>query len=83
MSDKTFLLLPTGYDNFAKIRTSNRYYVDKTAYLKTVFSEEIPSDGKTEPDSSAVLLFTRPRRLCKNTKSGNQRVFYQQYSEEI
>ena len=65
MSDKTFLLLPTGYDNFAKVRTSNRYYVDKTAYLKTVFSEEIPSDGKTEPDSSAVLLFTRPRRFGK------------------
>ncbi len=65
MSNKIFQSLPTGYDNFAKVRTSNRYYVDKTAYLKTVFSEEIPSDGKTEPDSSAVLLFTRPRRFGK------------------
>ena len=39
--------------------------MDKTPYLKTVFSEEIPADGKTFVDGSSVLLFTRPRRFGK------------------
>ena len=65
MSHKTFLLLPTGNEIFYDVITKNRYYVDKTPYLKTVFSEEIPADGKTFVDGSSVLIFTRPRRFGK------------------
>ena len=65
MSSKQFLPLPTGNENFSKIRELNRYYVDKTPYLKTVFCEEIPADRSFVPDGSDVLLFTRPRRFGK------------------
>ena len=65
MSNKIFLTLPTGNEIFYDVITKNRYYVDKTPYLKTVFSEEIPADGKTFVDGSSVLLFTRPRRFGK------------------
>ena len=65
MSHKIFLTLPTGNEIFYDVITKNRYYVDKTPYLKTVFSEEIPADGKTYVDGSSVLLFTRPRRFGK------------------
>ena len=41
MSNKNFLPLPTGNNDFTDIRAKNRYYVDKSPYLKTVFSEEI------------------------------------------
>ena len=54
MSKKQFLQLPTGKDNFPLLREGNCYFVDKTPYLKTVFT-----------DQSAVLLFTRPRRFGK------------------
>ncbi len=65
MSNRTFLSLPTGNEIFYDVIAKNRYYVDKTPYLKTVFSEEIPTDGKTFVDGSSVLLFTRPRRFGK------------------
>ena len=39
MSNKHFLALPVTGDTFAEIREKNRYYVDKTPYLKQVFSE--------------------------------------------
>ena len=65
MSHKIFLTLPTGNEIFYDVITKNRYYVDKTPYLKTVFSEEIPADGKTFVDGSSVLIFTRPRRFGK------------------
>ena len=65
MSNKTFLPLPTGNDGFAEIRAKNRYYVDKSQYLKNVFSEDVPAEGALAPDGSAVLLFTRPRRFGK------------------
>lgn len=52
---KEFKLLPTGGDTFSEIINKNKYYVDKTSYLKTVFAE----------DGSSVLLFTRPRRFGK------------------
>ena len=54
MSDKQFLALPYGKDSFPLLREGNCYFVDKTPYLKTVFT-----------DQSAVLLFTRPRRFGK------------------
>ena len=50
-----FKLLPTGGDTFSEIINKNKYYVDKTSYLRTVFAE----------DGSSVLLFTRPRRFGK------------------
>ena len=54
MRDKQFLELPYGKDDFPLLREGNCYFVDKTPYLKTVFT-----------DQSAVLLFTRPRRFGK------------------
>ena len=65
MSNKTFLPLPTGNSDFTEIRAKNRYYVDKSPYLKTVFSEDVPAEGSVVADGSAVLLFTRPRRFGK------------------
>ena len=54
MSKKQFLALPYGKDDFPLLREGNCYFVDKTPYLKTVFT-----------DQSAVMLFTRPRRFGK------------------
>ena len=54
MSNKQFLELPYGKDAFSLLREGNCYFVDKTPYLKTVFT-----------DQSAVMLFTRPRRFGK------------------
>ena len=54
MSNKQFLALPYGKDDFPLLIEGNCYFVDKTPYLKTVFT-----------DQSAVMLFTRPRRFGK------------------
>ncbi|WP_406030366.1 AAA family ATPase [Succinivibrio sp.] len=54
MTEKTFKPLPLGNEDFVSLRNKGHYYVDKTPYLKNVF---------TEP--SSVLLFTRPRRFGK------------------
>ena len=54
MTEKTFKPLPLGNEDFVSLRNKGHYYVDKTPYLKKVF---------TEP--SSVLLFTRPRRFGK------------------
>ena len=51
MSNKQFLELPYGKDDFTKLREQNCYFVDKTPYIKQVFGV----------DASDVLLFTRPR----------------------
>ena len=50
-----YKLLPAGDDTYSEIITKNKYYVDKTLYLRSVFAE----------DGSSVLLFTRPRRFGK------------------
>ena len=50
-----YKLLLAGGDTYSEIRTKNKYYVDKTLYLRSVFAE----------DGSSVLLFTRPRRFGK------------------
>ena len=54
MSVKTFKPLPVGNEDFVSLRNKGHYYVDKTSYLKNVFT-----------DPSSVLLFTRPRRFGK------------------
>ena len=54
MSDKCFKQLPIGNEDFAYIIQNGGYYVDKTSYLKKVFSNISP-----------VILFTRPRRFGK------------------
>ena len=54
MTEKTFKPLPLGNEDFVSLRNKGHYYVDKTPYLKKVFT-----------DPSSVLLFTRPRRFGK------------------
>ena len=65
MSKKQFLALPVTGDTFAEVREKNRYYVDKTPYLKTVFSEDEAVDDKSLINGTTVLLLTRPRRFGK------------------
>ena len=40
MSNKQFLALPYGKDDFPLLREGNCYFVDKTPYLKTVFTDQ-------------------------------------------
>ncbi len=54
MSDKQFLSIPESPTSFEELKDENCYYVDKTAFIKTAFT-----------DSAKVLLFTRPRRFGK------------------
>jgi len=65
MSNKHFLALPVTDSCFAEIRAKNRYYVDKTPYLKQVFSEDESVDENSLIDGTTVLLLTRPRRFGK------------------
>ena len=65
MRKKTFLALPVTDSCFAEIRAKNRYYVDKTPYLKAVFSDDEAVDEKSLIDGTTVLLLTRPRRFGK------------------
>lgn len=48
------LNLPYGIDNFAKLRNSGCYYVDKTGFIQELLSETFD-----------VNLLTRPRRFGK------------------
>ncbi|MBW7569484.1 AAA family ATPase [Succinivibrio faecicola] len=56
MSERNLKRLPLGIgnDSFIDIITKGGYYVDKSLYLKTVFTNISP-----------VILFTRPRRFGK------------------
>ena len=65
MSNKQLLALPVTGDTFAEVREKNRYYVDKTPYLKQVFSEDEAVDENSLIDGTTVLLLTRPRRFGK------------------
>ena len=65
MSNKQFLALPVTGDTFAEVREKNRYYVDKTPYLKQVFSEDEAVGENSLIDGTTVLLLTRPRRFGK------------------
>ena len=44
-----------GAESFHELIESNSYYVDKTAFIRTVFKE----------NTSKVMLITRPRRFGK------------------
>ena len=65
MSQKNFLALPVTGETFAEVREKNRYYVDKTPYLKLIFSEDEAVDDKSLINGTTVLLLTRPRRFGK------------------
>ena len=65
MRNKQFLALPVTGDTFAEVREKNRYYVDKTPYLKQVFSEDEAVDENSLIDGTTVLFLTRPRRFGK------------------
>ena len=54
MRDKQFLTLPESPTSFEELIDENGYFVDKSDFIKTVFT-----------DSAKVLLFTRPRRFGK------------------
>ena len=54
MSISQFLSLPESPNGFEELKEVNCYFVDKTEFIKTVFT-----------DSASVLLFTRPRRFGK------------------
>ena len=54
MSNIEFLPLPDNPDCYEDLKDANCYFVDKTEYLKAVFTS-----------STKVLLFTRPRRFGK------------------
>ena len=57
-AEEDWIMLKTigvGTEVFHKMIEENKYYVDKTALLRTVFKE----------NGSEVLLITRPRRLGK------------------
>ena len=54
MSDKQFLTLPESPTSFEELIEDDGYFVDKTEFIKTVFTS-----------STKVLLFTRPRRFGK------------------
>lgn len=58
--------LPTGIDNFKKIRNGNYYYVDKTSLI-----EQILNNG------SEVTLFTRPRRFGKSLNMSMLQYFFE------
>ena len=58
--------LPTGIDNFKKIRNGNYYYVDKTSLV-----EQILNNG------SEVTLFTRPRRFGKSLNMSMIQYFFE------
>ena len=58
--------LPTGIDDFQKIRTNNYYYVDKTAVIEQVLE-----------NGSEVTLFTRPRRFGKSLNMSMMQCFFE------
>ena len=54
MRNKQFLALPESPTSFEELIDENGYFVDKSEFIKPVFT-----------DSAKVLLFTRPRRFGK------------------
>ncbi len=58
--------LPTGIDNFKKVRSGNYYYVDKTSLIEQVLE-----------NGSEVTLFTRPRRFGKSLNMSMLESFFE------
>jgi hypothetical protein len=59
-------ILPIGTDDFKKLRTENKYYVDKTAFITSL----LRSYGE-------VNLFTRPRRFGKTLNMTMLKTFFE------
>ena len=59
------LTLPVGQTDFRDIRTSGRYYIDKTMYISQIVR-----------DGAVALQFTRPRRFSKTTFQSMLRAFF-------
>ena len=59
------LTLPVGQTDFRDIRTSDRYYIDKTMYISQIVR-----------DGAVALQFTRPRRFGKTTFQSMLRAFF-------
>ena len=59
------LTLPVGQTDFRDIRTSGRYYIDKTMYISQIVR-----------DGSDSILFTRPRRFGKTTFQSMLKAFF-------
>ena len=57
--------MPIGKSDFAKVRTSGDYYIDKTNLIK-----QITSSG------AEVTLFTRPRRFGKSLNMSMLQYFF-------
>lgn len=57
---------PVGNSVFLKIRQQNGYYVDKTAWIKSIFN-----------DGGQVSLYTRPRRFGKTLMLTTLRAFFE------
>ncbi|MCD7732398.1 MAG: ATP-binding protein [Oscillospiraceae bacterium] len=58
--------LPIGIEDFAKLRTNNFYYVDKTGMIKELLS-----------NWGEVNLFTRPRRFGKSMNMSMLKCFFE------
>ena len=56
MSDKQFLELPYGKDDFPLLREGNCYFVDKTPYLKTARVSQIKNLSKSR-STLGLMLF--------------------------
>ena len=59
------LTLSVGQTDFRDIRTSGRYYIDKTMYISQIVR-----------DGSDSILFTRPRRFGKTTFQSMLKAFF-------
>ena len=58
--------LPTGIDDFKKLRSNNNYYIDKTILIEQVVETR-----------SEVTLFTRPRRFGKSLNMSMLQSFFE------
>ncbi|MCP4347288.1 MAG: AAA family ATPase [Desulfobacterales bacterium] len=63
--------LPIGYSDFRELREGNRYYIDKSLFIK-----EITEAG------AKVLLIPRPRRFGKTLNLSMLRYFYEKSGED-
>ena len=61
-----FLKLPVGIDDFAKLRTNDFYYVDKTRLIEQLLT-----------NWGEVNLFTRPRRFGKTLNMSMLKYFFE------